>query len=183
MDVLTLSKTISHALRHEPWLYELELDSDGWVSVHALLSALRNHREEWSSLNEEDLHSLIRKSSKKRFEILEHQIRAFYGHSVPKLLEKERSEPPEILYHGTAHEVVPSIKAEGLKPMNRQYVHLSADIETAKEVGRRKSRNPVILTVHAKQGYEDGIGFYLGNEKVWLADVVPSSLIEIISSS
>ena len=41
----------------------------------------------------------------------------------------------------------------------------------------------MILTVHAKQGYEDGIGFYLGNEKVWLADVVPSSLIEIISSS
>ena len=39
IGTVQLSKTVSHALRHEPWLYELELDDDGWVSVEAMLGA------------------------------------------------------------------------------------------------------------------------------------------------
>jgi putative RNA 2'-phosphotransferase len=38
---ITLGRVLSHALRHEPWLYELELDADGWVAV----AALREERE------------------------------------------------------------------------------------------------------------------------------------------
>lgn len=28
-----VSKVVAHALRHEPWRYELELDEAGWVPV------------------------------------------------------------------------------------------------------------------------------------------------------
>ena len=40
MDYLNLSKEVSYALRHAPWEYELELDSEGWVSVEQLISSL-----------------------------------------------------------------------------------------------------------------------------------------------
>lgn len=40
-DLPKLSRAVSHALRHEPWLYELELDGEGWTSVDDLLQALR----------------------------------------------------------------------------------------------------------------------------------------------
>ncbi|WP_196776849.1 RNA 2'-phosphotransferase [Haloechinothrix halophila] len=36
-----LSKVVSYALRHAPWLYELELDAEGWAPVDQLLDALR----------------------------------------------------------------------------------------------------------------------------------------------
>ncbi len=39
-DLNNLSRAASHALRHEPWLYELELDEEGWADVLPLLTAL-----------------------------------------------------------------------------------------------------------------------------------------------
>ena len=42
-----LSKEVSYALRHAPWEYELELDSEGWVSIEQLISSFRNSDEKW----------------------------------------------------------------------------------------------------------------------------------------
>lgn len=58
-----------------------------------------------------------------------------------------------------------------------KYVHLSQDIETAHSVGMRHDRNPCILKIDAKQAWKDGVMFYYGNEKVWLADEIPSKYI------
>jgi len=65
-----------------------------------------------------------------------------------------------------------------LKPMNRNYVHLSTDKEIAYEVGKRKSQNPAVLTVMALKAYESGIKFYRGNDMVWLSDAIPLEFIK-----
>ena len=178
IDYVRLSKTISHALRHAPWLYELELDEEGWTPVADLLAGLRRHRRAWENLTEEDLRAMMARPGKKRFEIREGKIRALYGHSIDMKIRKEPATPPGRLYHGTAPKTAATILREGLKPMNRQYVHLSADQETAQEVGRRKAQNPIILTVRAAEAHAAGISFYHGNEMVWLADHVPPEFIE-----
>ena len=172
-----LSRAASHALRHEPWLYELELDAEGWTPAEALLAALRVERPEWSSLDEHDLAEMIAQSEKQRHEVRDGKIRALYGHSVPQRLTREQATPPLALYHGTAPATVIGIKAEGLKPMGRQYVHLSADIATAEQVGRRKAREPVVLTIDAARADTSGVAFYRGNGLVWLADFVPPDFI------
>lgn len=173
-----LSKRVAHALRHAPWVYELELDEEGWAPVAQLLSALRQARREWRDLTEEDLEAMIAHSAKRRYEMRDGRIRALYGHSLPGKLKKERAQPPEVLYHGTSPEAAARIRVEGLKPMGRQYVHLSTDPETAMQVGKRKSRRPVVLRVRAGEAHRAGIPFYRGNEHVWLADHVPPEYIE-----
>lgn len=179
IDLVSLSKTVSHALRHEPWLYELELNTDGWVSVAQLLASLRIERECWKELSESDLLAMILTSSKRRHEMREGRIRAIYGHSIPESLKRLPSCPPETLFHGTSPASVESIKQNGLLPMGRQNVHLSVDEATASEVGRRKSKAAVLLRVNARLAFDSGIAFYEGNGRVWLADVVPSQFIEL----
>ncbi len=90
---------------------------------------------------------------------------------------KEKKAPPEILYHGTARRFLNSILEKGLLPEERQYVHLSQDVETAHSVGMRHDMKPCILKIDAKQAWKEGIAFYYGNEKVWLADEIPSKYI------
>ena len=171
-----LSKEISYALRHAPWEYELEMDEDGWVSIEQLLNAL--HREDkWKSKTQNDIQKMIDVSEKKRHEIVGNRIRAFYGHSIPMKISKIERKPPEILYHGTARRFMKSIMENGLSPQSRQYVHLSQDIETAENVGKRHDDKPCILVIDSLRAWNDGVAFYYGNEKVWLADKIPSKYI------
>lgn len=176
MDDQALSKEVSYALRHAPWEYELEMDEAGAVPVVQLLDALHKSAR-WKNVTENDFLRIIAQSEKKRFEIKDGKIRAYYGHSIPMKIVKEKQMPPDILYHGTARRFLDSIMERGLLPQNRQYVHLSSDVETAKSVGKRHDGKPCILVIDAKRAWEDGIAFYLGNEKVWLADTVPAKYI------
>lgn len=173
-----LSKEVSYALRHAPWEYELEIDEQGWVSVEQLLDALQEDVK-WENLTEEDLIHMIDKSEKKRHEISNGRIRAFYGHSIPIKIIKKDEKPPKTLYHGTAKRFLKSIIEKGLLPKNRQYVHLSQDVETAIDVGKRHDAKPVILEISALDAWNKGVKFYYGNEKVWLADEISMDFIVI----
>jgi putative RNA 2'-phosphotransferase len=174
-----LSRAVSHALRHEPWLYELELDDGGWADVGALLTALREESPAWSNLAETDLAEMIQKSSKQRHEMVNGRIRALYGHSLPGRLSKVPAVPPVQLFHGTAPAIWPKIQEEGLLPMRRQYVHLSVEPDMAVAVGRRKAPAPLILVVRAKEAWRESFSFYEGNENVWLADLIPPEFIDL----
>lgn len=177
INYINLSKEVSYALRHAPWKYELELDENGWVSIDQLLQAFHQSTE-WKNVELNDLKIMIEKSEKKRHEIRADKIRAFYGHTIPAKIKREESIPPQFLYHGTSHKAAEAILKRGLLPCSRQYVHLSQDRDTAREVGKRRDEKPIIFVIQAEEAYKEGIKFYIGNEKVWLADFVPPIYIK-----
>lgn len=178
IDDRQISKTLSHALRHEPWLYELELDDEGWTPLEAVLAALRAEREAWRALCEQDIARMMASSDKRRYEVSGGRIRALYGHSIARRLKRIQATPPAQLFHGTSPKAARAIGQSGLLPMGRQYVHCSADVPTARQVGRRKAADPVILTIRAGEAHDRGVAFYIGNEMVWLADAVPAEFID-----
>lgn len=73
-----------------------------------------------------------------------------------------------------------AIMSEGLKPMVRQYVHLSVDIDTAKRVGSRRDSSPILLEVEAKKAFEDSLASSQGNDKVSLAEDIPPKYLRPI---
>jgi putative RNA 2'-phosphotransferase len=81
-------------------------------------------------------------------------------------------EPPGILYHGTAEKYIAAILLEGLVKQSRQHVHLSTDIDTARQVGMRHG-SPVVLKVMAGAMYKEGYLFFCSENKVWLTEEVP----------
>jgi putative RNA 2'-phosphotransferase len=174
-----LSKEVSYALRHNPKKYGLELEKQGWVDVGMLVLAL-SRQDRFKSLSIFDVEEMIRASEKKRHEICDGKIRALYGHSTHGKIAKEPTRPPDILYHGTAPRFVRSIFDIGLVSKNRQYVHLSEDVDTAEAVGKRRDINPVVLIIGAKGAWENGILFYSENDKIWLSDDIPAKYISLL---
>ena len=173
MDYIKLSKEIAYALRHKPEEYNLSLDVEGYALIDDLLEGINNKHKYSKVITIDDINEVIRISDKKRLEISGEYIRALYGHSIDTKIEKQEIMPPDILYHGTTHKAIDSILKEGLKPMNRQYVHLSKDIDMAIRVGKRRDNDPIVLEIDAKKAYEDGIKFYKGNYDVILVDFLP----------
>jgi len=176
MNYIKLSKKVSYMLRHAPQEYKLEMDEGGWVSIEKLLKCLRTY-DRWRAINEIDLAEMNELSNKKRFEISKDKIRAYYGHSIPMKIEKIATNPPKKLYHGTSRSLVSTILQEGLKAQNRQYVHLSEDIDTAIIVGGRRDNNPAILVIDAEEASRNGIKFYVEVGGIWLSDHIPGKYV------
>ncbi len=178
--LIKLSKFLALILRHQPERFALTLDDEGWASlpeVMEILHGLPNFR--WAT--RPDVMAVVEGGtgdSKRRFQVEGNRIRARYGHSLAQPIHYEPCAPPQILYHGTSPEALDVIRREGLRPMERQYVHLSPDVETATRVGARHSGRPVVLTVRAADAYAAGIEFYQADEAVYLTKRIPAEFIE-----
>jgi putative RNA 2'-phosphotransferase len=174
-----LSKFASHALRHRPDLYGLRPDEQGWVPVDDLLRAARARGGALADVTADDLAETIAKADKQRHELNEQSIRALYGHSLTQTIAKPRAQPPKVLFHGTSAAAWVRIQRDGLRPMSRQYVHLSVDEEMAREVGARRGPSVIILAVRALDASSSGIVFRRGTERVWLADPIPPQFLTV----
>ena len=177
-----LSRLLSHALRHDPGRYDLELDPEGWVPVDQALAAVHRRGPQWSDVTEADLAAMIATSAKRRHELSEGRIRALYGHSVPGRVEKTEEVPPPLLFHGTSPRAWAAIQESGLRPMGRQSVHLAVDVATAESVGRREAPAPVVLTVDTAKAVASGSRFWRGNDDVWLSDHVAPDCLAVRQS-
>ncbi|AUG80324.1 RNA 2'-phosphotransferase [Kitasatospora sp. MMS16-BH015] len=165
-----VSKRMAKVLRHDPGSVGLTLDEAGWVPVAELLAALGLARAE--------LDHVVATNNKKRFAFSADglRIRASQGHTLEVDLGLAAATPPPVLYHGTTGRSLASIYTEGLRPMSRQDVHLSADRETAVRVGSRHGR-PVVLLVDTAAMAAAGHVFRLSENGVWLTDAVPPAYL------
>lgn len=164
-----VSKYLSKHLRHQPERIGLTLDPAGWVEIDTLLAAAAAHG---FPVTRAELDHVVAVNDKRRFAVEGGRIRASQGHSVEVALGLPPATPPPYLYHGTVARSLDAIRAEGLRPMNRHDVHLSADRETATRVGARRGR-PVVLAVDAGAMHRDGHIFHVSANGVWLTDAVP----------
>lgn len=165
-------KRLAYILRHctEPLYIDLK---GGWAPVRDILRLL--------DLKRGDLDAIVATDNKGRysFDTTGTKIRANQGHSIPGVvIDMERPEPPELLYHGTATRFLDDIMLDGLKPMSRQYVHISSDFETAVQVGKRHGK-PVVLVIRAKEFVADGHDLFLSANGVWQAQAVPAFYFDI----
>lgn len=169
------SKLLSLVLRHDPAHIGITLDEQGWVAVPELLAQLAKHQQ---PLTLEQLEYIVETNAKQRFRFNDDRsrIRASQGHSVEVELGYTPVAPPEVLYHGTAIQHQESILREGLRKMSRHQVHLSADLATARTVGKRHGRL-VLFEVAAGLLHRAGQPFYQADNGVWLTDEVPAKYL------
>lgn len=167
---------MSLILRHKPEVIEITLDEHGWASVNDLICGIEKNNP---GFNMDILEQIVKTDNKQRYSFNDDKslIRANQGHSVNVDVELKEKEPPEYLYHGTGEKYIKSINQDGLIPKSRLYVHLSKDIKTAENVGKRHGKE-VVYRIDSRQMYRDGYKFYLSANGVWFTKKVPVKYLE-----
>lgn len=171
------SRFISLILRHKPEVIGIALDEHGWADVQDMITGINASGKH--SLDMEMLEEIVRTDEKGRYSFNEDRtlIRANQGHSIPVDVELEEKTPPDTLWHGTGEKYVSSIDRHGLIPKSRLYVHLSSDLTTAQNVGKRHG-SPVIYEIDCRKMAEDGYRFFLSANHVWLTKEVPARYLK-----
>ena len=176
MDLNSISKYMSLILRHKPEVIGIELDEYGWANTDDLINGIGKDNQ---GFNFESLEEIVKTDNKQRYSFNDDKtlIRANQGHSIPVDVELEEKCPPDFLYHGTGEKYVESIDKIGLIPKSRLYVHLSKDIDTAEQVGKRHGKE-IVYKVNAGKMYKDGYKFFLSVNNVWLTKEVPVKYLD-----
>lgn len=180
-SITSKSKQLSYLLRHRPDAANLTLDREGWCSVEQLIAN--------TDLTLSDLLTIVRTDEKGRYSfspadfVVPTHIRANQGHSTDAVkMTFKKAVPPTVLYHGTTADVWQRVKKDGLRPMKRHHVHLTADYDTAASVGGRRHKEAYILNIDAKQMLADDVTFYLSENGVWLVKYVDPKYIHLDQS-
>ncbi|AXH72870.1 MAG: RNA 2'-phosphotransferase [Caudoviricetes sp.] len=172
-----ISKFLALVLRHKPETIGIILGSDGWTDIDTLTNKSNQYGME---ITRDDIENIVNTNDKKRYSISDdgRMMRAEQGHSIETIdIGYDSIEPPEFLYHGTSLKNKDIIFKEGISKMNRQYVHLSEDISTAKSVAKRHSKNICIFIISVHDMYRNGYVFYKSKNNVWLTNNVPPQYI------
>ncbi|MBI4552608.1 MAG: RNA 2'-phosphotransferase [Candidatus Latescibacteria bacterium] len=175
----TLSKLLSLMLRHKPEMFGLRLDPQGFASLTDVVAAAR---QKLPDVTEDQVRDIVEDAEKKRFEITGDRIRARYGHSFPIDLGLAPIDPPEFLYYATTPTQAPHITADGLRPLDRQYVHLSLTPDIAAEVAKNRTETPVVFRVLARKAAAAGVQFF-DRTPVILTTLVPPEFLEVVEAS
>ncbi|WP_332107388.1 RNA 2'-phosphotransferase [Variovorax sp. RA8] len=176
-ELVPKSRELARVLRHKPALWGVRLDREGWCRVGDLLAGAAGHGQD---LTADELLEIVETNDKRRFTVSADglRIRAAQGHSVEVDLKLRTAVPPPVLYHGTVRKNLPAILRDGLRPMSRHAVHLSATKEAASAVGARRG-TPVILVVDTYAMNKDGHQFQQSENAVWLTAAVPPRYLSL----
>ncbi|MEM8617801.1 MAG: RNA 2'-phosphotransferase [Pseudomonadota bacterium] len=172
-STIEISKLLSYVLRHKPDAIDLALDPEDWAEISELIEKAE------FPLTLDLLQEFVATNDKKRFAISADglSIRANQGYSIDVDLGLQAVEPPEFLFQSTAKRLIESLRQQGLLPRKRQYVHLSADADTAKTVGQPHGK-PVVLSIPALQMHVQGHKFFHAANGVWFTGHVLSGPIQ-----
>jgi len=169
-DIVRLGKQLAFLLRHDQEAFSKGvIDGNGWRHVRELCDE--------QGYSKDILEEIVATNAKQRYEYNNDKtkIRARQGHSIPVDVGLKEEVPPSILWHGTSSRLYDVISSEGIKKMSRQYVHLSGDIETAQDVGKRhvhKGDKVIVFSVNTQAMHDDGVKFWKSNNGVWLTGYV-----------
>ncbi len=174
-STMRLSKLLSLMLRHRPEEFGVEVDGYGYADFDAVLAALKKKDED---IEAGDVETLVYRAEKKRFEIVEGRIRARYGHSFAMELGTDPVEPPEHLYKGSSETEVEEIMRSGLKPVDRQYVHLSFEAAVAKRLAGHRRGPGAVIRVEARRAASFGTQFFDCGPTI-LAREIPTEFLSL----
>lgn len=171
-----LAKVLTYLLCHRPDEFGLVIDAEGFVPIKQLLQALAAEPG-WGHVRRHHLEQVVGLLQPPRFEIREDRIRGLIPQ--PAHLRRPGEEPPVLLYIAVSTKAHEPVYTAGLKAPRGQELLLADTPALALKLGRRRSPDPVLVTVQAQAAARTGVVWEKYGEHLYLALEVPRKFLQL----
>ena len=171
-----LTKVLTYLLCHRPDEFGLVLDHEGFVSIKQLLQALAGEPR-LSHLRRHHLEQVAGLLQPSRFELAGDKIRGLVP--APLNLRRPGEEPPTLLYIAITPKSHERVFETGLKAPGDRELLLAHTKELALKLGRRRSPDPVLVTVQAQAAARSGVAIENYGENLSLAREIPRQFLQL----
>ncbi|MGD8561063.1 MAG: RNA 2'-phosphotransferase [Desulfarculaceae bacterium] len=169
-----LVRTLCYVLGVAPDEFGLAPDPDGWVKVKELVKAL--HEEEgWRHLRETMIQEAALRLAPQDLELRQGAIRCL-SRQPPR--PQYGVEAPPHLYLALRPRAWPVVRQQGLQGTEDDPVILTLDQDFALRLGRRRTADPVLITVQAQPALDQGADFALLGSRLYLTYWVPADCLQ-----
>jgi putative RNA 2'-phosphotransferase len=172
-EVDRIGRMMALILRHQPERFGLTMDGRGWVDLDGFVNAILDARQNYARwLRKQHIVALVETDEKGRYQIDGGMIRATYAHSVNVNLDDLPEAQVDHLYFPVSEEELDLVLESGLRPSDRNKIHLSATPEKAYSAGRVHIADPLLLEVDVKKASDAGNFIFRAGKSVYITDAV-----------
>ncbi|HLF16872.1 MAG TPA: RNA 2'-phosphotransferase [Candidatus Thermoplasmatota archaeon] len=177
-EIDRVGRMMAGILRHFPERFNLTMDGRGWVDLDAFVEAIRNSRPNMARwLHREHIEALVETDEKGRYQIDGGMIRATYAHSIPVNLDDLPEANVDKLYFPVVEEELDLVLENGLRPSDRNMIHLSASPDKAYSAGRVHISDPILLEVDVKAATGAGNFIFRAGKSVYVTESVDAKFL------
>jgi putative RNA 2'-phosphotransferase len=160
-------------LRHFPERFDLTMDGRGWVDLDEMVDSIKASRRNYDRwLRRDHIVALVATDEKGRYQIDGGMVRATYAHSVDVNLDDLPEAEVENLYFPVSEEELDLVLEAGLRPSDRNMIHLSGSADKAYSAGRVHNPDPIILQIDVEAAQGAGATILRAGKAVYVTDLV-----------
>lgn len=181
-EIDRVGRLMAGALRHFPDRFGLQMDGRGWVDLDEFVDQVRNRKRQYRRwLRRHHIVALVETDEKGRYQIDGGMLRATYAHSVDVNLDDlPEANLPE-LYFPVSEEELELVLETGLRPTDRNMIHLSSTPEKAYSAGRVHFADPIILKVNVTDATSAGNYIFRAGKSVYVTDAVEPEFLNVFA--
>jgi putative RNA 2'-phosphotransferase len=177
-EIDRVGRMMAGILRHFPERFNLTMDGRGWVDLEEFSNAIRDSRDNYRRwLRREHIVALVETDDKGRYQIDGGMVRATYAHSVNVNLDDLPECTLEKLYFPVSEEEQDLVLESGLRPSDRNMIHLSATPDKAYSAGRVHIADPLLLEIDVKKASDAGNFIFRAGKAVYVTDAVEPEVL------
>ncbi len=178
-EIDRVGRMMAGILRHFPERFGLTMDGRGWVDLDAFVESVRRERPNMARwLRREHISALVETDEKGRYQIDGGMIRATYAHSIPVNLDDLPEANVDTLYFPVVEEELDLVLENGLRPSDRNMIHLSASPDKAYSAGRVHITDPILLEVDVKASTAAGNFIFRAGKSVYVTEGVDGKFLK-----
>lgn len=179
-EIDRVGRMMAGILRHFPERFDLTMDGRGWVDLDEMVDAIKAARRNYDRwLRRDHIVALVATDEKGRYQIDGGMIRATYAHSVDVNLDDLPEAEVETLYFPVAEEELDLVLEAGLRPSDRNMIHLSGSADKAYSAGRVHNPDPIILEIDVEGAQQQGSAILRAGKAVYVTEAVEPEFLKV----